>query len=88
MWYESALSPWSGTASDCVSEPESSMQQDSGISLWSASLPTVGTSGSLGSTKPSSQLHKHRRMSSLGQSRRRASDAREATARPSYVRSS
>ena len=64
----------------CMLEPESGMQQDPGTSSWSA---TVGTSGSLGSTKPPSQLHKHRRMSSLGQSRRRTSDAREAATRPS-----
>lgn len=85
MWYESALSPPFETVTHCVSGPDSGTQQDSGISPWSASLPTIGTSGSLGSTRPSSQPHKHRRMSSLGQSRRRISDAREATTRPSCV---
>ncbi|KAF9653665.1 hypothetical protein BDM02DRAFT_3107631 [Thelephora ganbajun] len=59
------------------------MQQDSDIPSWSASLPTVGTSGNLSSTKP--QLLKHRRMFSLGQSRRRTLDAREAVTRPSAV---
>ena len=64
------------------------MQRDSGISPWSANLPAVRTSSSLGSTNPSPQLHKHRRMSSLGQSRRRTSDARGAVTRPSCVRPS
>ena len=83
MWYESVNSPSVRATTHCMLEPESGIQQDSGISPWSA---TVGTSGSLGSTKPPSQLHKHRRMSSLGQSKRRTSGAREAATRPSYAR--
>lgn len=64
-------------------EQQGGMQQDADTSPWSTSLPNVGTSGSLSATKPSFQLHKHRRMSSLGQPRRRTSDARESATRPS-----
>jgi hypothetical protein len=43
-----------------------------------------GLSGSMGSTKSTHNVCKHRRFSSSGQSKRRHSDAREATSRPTY----
>jgi len=59
------------------------MQQDPDIPSWSASLLTIGISRSLSSTKSPSRLHKERRVSSLGQWRRRTSDVCEAATRPS-----
>ncbi|OJT07748.1 hypothetical protein TRAPUB_1340 [Trametes pubescens] len=61
---------------------------DSALSLGSYNGPSsinAGTVGSYGSTSKAHAAMKHRRLSSTGQTRRRLSDAREATSRPSPV---
>ncbi|KAI0371904.1 hypothetical protein BV20DRAFT_1112230 [Pilatotrama ljubarskyi] len=61
---------------------------ESALSPGSYNSPTSLTTGggsSLGSTSKVHTAMKHRRLSSTGQARRRLSDAREATSRPSPV---
>ena len=50
-----------------------------------SSLGVGGGAPSVGSTSKVHNAMKHRRLSSTGQARRRLSDAREATSRPSCV---
>lgn len=61
---------------------------DSALSLGSYNGPSSINAGAVGSHGSTSKAHaamKHRRLSSTGQTRRRLSDAREATSRPSCV---